>query len=55
VKAFFNIGKPIAAICHAPWLLIEEVKEDLRKRIQKVAFFKACLSWSVTRMTKPIA
>ena len=23
VKAFFNTGKPIAAICHAPWLLIE--------------------------------
>ncbi|MEW4467476.1 type 1 glutamine amidotransferase domain-containing protein [Parasphingorhabdus sp. JC815] len=23
VKAFFNAGKPIAAICHAPWLLIE--------------------------------
>lgn len=23
VTAFFNAGKPIAAICHAPWLLIE--------------------------------
>ena len=23
VKAFFNAGKPVAAICHAPWLLIE--------------------------------
>lgn len=23
VKAFFDAGKPIAAICHAPWLLIE--------------------------------
>tara|TARA_R110000824_G_scaffold48565_11_gene137110 strand:- start:701 stop:1267 length:567 start_codon:yes stop_codon:yes gene_type:complete len=23
VKAFFNAGKPIAAICHAPWLLVE--------------------------------
>ena len=23
VKDFFNAGKPIAAICHAPWLLIE--------------------------------
>uniref|UniRef100_UPI003593206A type 1 glutamine amidotransferase domain-containing protein n=1 Tax=Parasphingorhabdus sp. TaxID=2709688 RepID=UPI003593206A len=23
VKAFFNADKPIAAICHAPWLLIE--------------------------------
>ncbi|NCN84085.1 MAG: type 1 glutamine amidotransferase [Sphingomonadales bacterium] len=23
VKSFFNAGKPIAAICHAPWLLIE--------------------------------
>ena len=21
VKAFFNVGKPIAAICHAPWLV----------------------------------
>ena len=23
VKAFFDAGKPIAAICHAPWTLIE--------------------------------
>lgn len=23
IKAFFKSGKPIAAICHAPWLLIE--------------------------------
>ena len=23
VKAFFDAGKPVAAICHAPWLLIE--------------------------------
>lgn len=23
VKAFFKAGKPVAAICHAPWLLIE--------------------------------
>ena len=23
VKAFFDAGKPVAAICHGPWLLIE--------------------------------
>jgi protease I len=23
VRAFFNEGKPIAAICHGPWLLVE--------------------------------
>ena len=23
VKSFFNAGKPVAAICHAPWTLIE--------------------------------
>ena len=23
IKAFVNSGKPVAAICHAPWLLIE--------------------------------
>src|SRR4029079_11803809 len=23
VKAFFDSGKPVAAICHAPWTLIE--------------------------------
>ena len=23
VRAFFEAGKPVAAICHAPWLLIE--------------------------------
>ena len=28
IKSFFNAGKPVAAICHAPWTLInaEEVK-----------------------------
>ena len=23
VKAFFQVGKPVAAICHGPWLLVE--------------------------------
>src|SRR4051794_28000861 len=23
VRAFFDAGKPVAAICHAPWVLIE--------------------------------
>ena len=23
VKSFFDAGKPLAAICHAPWLLVE--------------------------------
>ena|ERR1700758_4064982 len=23
VKAFFNSGKPVAAICHGPWMLVE--------------------------------
>jgi protease I len=23
VRAFFDLGKPVGAICHAPWLLIE--------------------------------
>jgi protease I len=23
VRAFFNAGKPVAAICHAPWTLVE--------------------------------
>ena len=23
VRAFFDAGKPVAAICHAPWLLID--------------------------------
>jgi protease I len=23
VKAFFDAGKPVAAICHAPWVLVE--------------------------------
>jgi protease I len=23
VKAFFNAGKPVAAICHGPWTIIE--------------------------------
>jgi protease I len=23
VRSFFNAGKPVAAICHAPWTLVE--------------------------------
>jgi len=23
VRSFFDLGKPVAAICHAPWMLIE--------------------------------
>ena len=23
VRAFFEAGKPVAAICHAPWTLVE--------------------------------
>jgi protease I len=30
VRSFFDSGKPIAAICHAPWLLVEaDVVRDL--------------------------
>ncbi|MFO1382223.1 MAG: DJ-1/PfpI family protein [Moraxella osloensis] len=25
VKAFMNVGKPVAAICHAPWILHTEI------------------------------
>jgi len=31
VRDFFNTGKPLAAICHAPWLLIEAGVIDGRK------------------------
>ncbi len=31
VKDFFEQGKPVAAICHAPWLLIEAGVVDGRK------------------------
>jgi len=31
VKAFFNAGKPVAAICHGPWTLIEAGAADGRK------------------------
>ncbi|WP_445442211.1 type 1 glutamine amidotransferase domain-containing protein [Clavibacter sp. km1a] len=30
-KAFFTAGKPVAAICHAPWLLIEAGVVDGRR------------------------
>jgi protease I len=31
VRAFFDAGKPIAAICHAPWMLVEaDVVQGLR-------------------------
>ncbi len=31
IKAFYAAGKPIAAICHAPWLLIEAGLVNKRK------------------------
>jgi len=31
VKAFFEAGKPVAAICHAPWTLVEADVVDGRK------------------------
>jgi protease I len=31
VKAFFQAGKPVAAICHAPWILINAGVVDGRK------------------------
>ena len=31
VRAFFEAGKPVAAICHAPWTLIEAGVVDGRK------------------------
>ena len=49
VKAFFDAGKPVAAICHGPWTLIEtgeargrriaswpSLKTDLRERRRRV-------------------
>jgi protease I len=35
VKAFFDQGKPVAAICHAPWMLVEA----------KVASGRTLTSW----------
>jgi protease I len=31
VKDFFTAGKPVAAICHAPWLIVEAGAADGRK------------------------
>lgn len=31
VRAFFEAGKPVAAICHGPWLLVEADVVDGRK------------------------
>lgn len=31
VRAFFDAGKPVAAICHAPWVLIDAGVADGRK------------------------
>lgn len=31
VRAFFEAGKPVAAICHAPWLLVEADVADGRR------------------------
>jgi protease I len=31
VRAFFDAGKPVAAICHAPWTLIEAGVVDGRR------------------------
>jgi protease I len=31
VRSFFEAGKPVAAICHAPWLLVEAGVADGRR------------------------
>lgn len=31
VRAFFDAGKPVAAICHAPWVLVEAEVVDGRR------------------------
>ncbi len=31
VKAFFDAGKPVSAVCHAPWLLVEAGVVDGRR------------------------
>lgn len=31
LRAFFEAGKPVAAICHAPWMLVEAGVADGRK------------------------
>jgi protease I len=35
VKAFYEAGKPIAAICHGPWLLVEA---DLLRGLQATSY-----------------
>ena len=41
VRAFFEAGKPVAAICHAPWLLIEagvvEGRGEIARRARRGA------------------
>jgi protease I len=31
VKAFFDAGKPVAAICHGPWMIVEADKARGRR------------------------
>jgi len=53
VKAFFEAGKPIAAICHGPWTLVEAGAADLALAI--VAAFGELLDhlavecWDISR------
>ena len=43
VRAFVDAGKPIAAICHGPWSLVEvDAVRQLQQRIRRLQKLRVC-------------
>ena len=66
VRAFFNAGKPVAAICHAPWMIIEadcaigrriaswpSLKTDLENAGAEWVDQEACVDFNLVSSRKP--
>jgi protease I len=66
VKAFFDAGKPVAAICHVPWMIVEadkargrrvtfwpSVRTDLRNAGAEVVDEEAVVDGNLVTSRKP--
>ena len=66
VKAFFDAGKPVAAICHGPWMIVEadkargprmtswpSIRTDLRNAGAEVVDQEAVVDGNLVTSRKP--